>query len=249
MKLLWLFTAMIIWSMVNGSGDGVVQKKKTADAGFAVVELFTSEGCSSCPPAEKLLKEIHQQYQGRAVYVLAFHVDYWDKLGWKDKFSDSKYSSRQYKYSVFFQGRLYTPQAIINGKEAFVGSEGDKIKGAIDNLLRKKVRLQDTEYKVRIKDGQVVLDYLLGQSLKGNLLSVALLQNQESVQVMAGENKGKLLEHVNVVRSFYSEPILDRSGSLSLDIPKDTDAKGLHVLVYLQDQKNLNVISATEISL
>ncbi|AOM78172.1 DUF1223 domain-containing protein [Pedobacter steynii] len=249
MKLLWLFTAMIIWSMVNGPGDGVVQKKKTADAGFAVVELFTSEGCSSCPPAEKLLKEIHQQYQGRAVYVLAFHVDYWDKLGWKDKFSDSKYSGRQYKYSVFFQGRLYTPQAIINGKEAFVGSEGDKIKGAIDKLLRKKVTLPDTEYKVRIKDGQVTLDYLLGQSLKGNLLSVALLQNQESVQVMAGENKGKLLEHVNVVRSFYSEAILDRSGSLNLDLPKDTDAKGLHVLVYLQDQKNLNVISATEISL
>lgn len=249
MKHLWLLMSLITWTVVNGGPEKRAEKSRTADAGFAVVELFTSEGCSSCPAAEKLLKEIHQEYQGRPVYVLAFHVDYWNKLGWTDKFSSAEYTQRQYQYSAFFLGQIYTPQAIVNGKEAFVGSDAEKIHGAINNALKKKIKLQQAAYKVSIKDGHVLLDYTLDQTLKGNLISVALLQRQESVAVSAGENKGKLLEHLNVVRSFYSAPVLDPSGSISLDIPEGLDSKRLHVLVYLQNQKNFNVISASELSL
>lgn len=249
MKYLWLLMSLVTWTVVNGGPKKAAQKSTTNDTGFAVVELFTSEGCSSCPSAEKLLKEIHQEYQGRPVYVLAFHVDYWNKLGWTDKFSRPEFTERQYKYSAFFLGQVYTPQAIVNGKEAFVGSDTEKMHGAINNALKKKVKLQQPQYKVDIKDGQVRLDYTLDQTLKGNLISVALLQRQESVQINAGENKGKLLEHLNVVRSFYSATALEHSASISLDVPEGMDPKGLHILVYLQNQKNFNVISAIELSL
>ncbi|RQO71784.1 DUF1223 domain-containing protein [Pedobacter sp. KBW06] len=249
MKHLWLLTSLITWAVVNGGPEKAAQKRMVSDTGFAVVELFTSEGCSSCPAAEKLLKEVHQEYQGRPVYVLAFHVDYWNKLGWTDKFSSAEFTRRQYQYSAFFMGQIYTPQAIVNGRESFVGSDGEKIHGAINTALKRKVKLQQTQYKIGIKDRHLLLDYTLDQTYQGNLISVALLQGQESVQIAAGENKGKLLEHLNVVRSFYSAPALDPSGSISLDIPEGLDPKGLHLLVYLQNQKNFNVISVSELSL
>jgi hypothetical protein len=150
---------------------------------------------------------------------------------------------------VRFSWGRFTPQAIVNGKEAFVGSDTEKMHGAINNALKKKVKLQQPQYKVNIKDGQVLLDYTLDQTLKGNLISVALLQRQGAVQINAGENKGKLLEHLNVVRSFYSATALEPSGSISLDVPGGMDPKELHILVYLQNKKNFNVISAIELSL
>lgn len=249
MKHLWLLTSLITWAVIDGGPEKAVQKNRTADPGFAIVELFTSEGCSSCPAAERLLKEIEQEYAGRPVYVLAFHVDYWNKLGWTDKFSRAEFSERQYKYSALSMGQIYTPQAIVNGKEAFVGSDTEKMHLAVNNALKKKMKLPQPQYKISIKDGHMLLDYTLDQTFKGNLLSVALLQRQESVQVSAGENKGKLLEHLNVVRSFYSEPAFAHSGTVSLDIPEGLASKGLHVLVYLQNQKNFSVISASELSL
>src|ERR1700743_2691255 len=81
--------------------------------GFAVVELFTSEGCSSCPPADQLVARIQQEDKEQPVYILAYHVDYWDRLGWKDAFSDARYSSRQKTYTGWLKIRsAYTPQIV-----------------------------------------------------------------------------------------------------------------------------------------
>src|SRR5258706_10393726 len=97
----------------------------TQPTGIAVIELFTSEGCSSCPPADALLAEILRDARGKnlAIYPLAFHVDYWDHLGWRDPYSDPAYSARQRGYSrTFHRDSIYTPQMIINGVSEFVGS-------------------------------------------------------------------------------------------------------------------------------
>ncbi|SHF83205.1 DUF1223 domain-containing protein [Pedobacter caeni] len=248
MKHLWLLNLLIPGMLISGSLK-VIQKDVTDDPGFAVIELFTSEGCSSCPAAEKVLKEISQEYQGRAVYVLAFHVDYWNKLGWKDKFSSPKFTERQYKYSETLKEQVYTPQAIVNGKQVLIGSENEKMHQAIEEALKKKAKVRDTKYHVEIKEGKLQLDYTLDPSLKGNLMSVALIQNQESNEIKAGENKGKLLEHVNVVRAFSSERATEPSGSLSLNIPEGLEPKGLHVLVYLQNRITLRVISVSKLTL
>src|SRR5579859_6935835 len=103
--------------------------------GFAVLELFTSEGCSSCPPADELASRVASQYRWN-VYVLSFHVDYWDQLGWKDIYSNAEYTQRQRDYAqTFYLNSIYTPQAIINGKSQMVGSNEEKLKSTLESEL------------------------------------------------------------------------------------------------------------------
>src|SRR4051794_39591301 len=104
-------------------GLATTRKKTSAPlSGTAVVELFTSEGCSSCPPADEALAAAAKTYTGH-VYVLGYHVDYWDRLGWKDPFSNAAWTDRQTRYADLFKlNSIYTPQAIVNGKTQFTGS-------------------------------------------------------------------------------------------------------------------------------
>ncbi len=115
--------------------DNLPDKSETRIAeekGFAVLELFTSEGCSSCPPADELLAKIQKESEGKSIYILAYHVDYWDRLGWKDMFSSADYSKRQTQYGQWLhKSSVYTPQLIVNGKAEFVGSSESAIREAI----------------------------------------------------------------------------------------------------------------------
>src|SRR6186997_2744530 len=104
--------------------------------GFVLIELFTSEGCSSCPPADEALEEIQKKYNDKNVLVLGYHVDYWNKLGWKDVFSDASFTQRQEYYSrIFHLNSIYTPQVVVNGKSEFVGSNKEKLISSIEEQL------------------------------------------------------------------------------------------------------------------
>src|ERR1700743_3380708 len=125
------FTAIIALS-------AFINLKKTAASkvvdtkGFAVVELFTSEGCSSCPPADAVVAKLQKESAGKPIYILAYHVDYWNHLGWKDAFSDAAYSARQKDYAQYLKIEgIYTPQIVVNGKTEFVGSEEGTLHKAI----------------------------------------------------------------------------------------------------------------------
>ena len=104
---------------------------------FAVVELFSSEGCSSCPPADALLRQItsYARDNHQRIYTLSFQVDYWNNLGWTDPFSSPQFSERQRQYAGVLSGGVYTPEMIVNGQEAFVGSDADKAKQSTDHYL------------------------------------------------------------------------------------------------------------------
>jgi len=115
-----------------------LQNTATGGDGFAVLELFTSEGCSSCPPADELLARIQKECGNRPVYILAYHVDYWNRPGWKDSFSKPGFSKRQYQYSHQLNVQVYTPQLIVNGQAEFVGSDAPAITSAIENALGSK---------------------------------------------------------------------------------------------------------------
>src|SRR5579872_1033847 len=105
-----------------GIAEARADELPTSPGGIAVVELFTSEGCSSCPPADLALADLERQ--SRAVYALEFHVDYWDRLGWPDRFSSPDWTRRQREYAEAFGARgLYTPQMIVGGTDAFTGSD------------------------------------------------------------------------------------------------------------------------------
>ncbi len=109
-------------------------KAGKSDRSFAVVELFTSEGCWSCPPADELIAKLEKDNQNKKLFIMAFHVDYWDHQGWKDRFSKAEFTERQRQYASWMKlHTLYTPQLVINGKVEMVGSETSRVLGGIQS--------------------------------------------------------------------------------------------------------------------
>jgi hypothetical protein len=161
-----------------------------------VVELFTSEGCSSCPPAETLLRELDaaQPHPSAHIIALEFHVDYWDHIGWKDPFSSAAFTERQQQYqSALKQPSMYTPQAIVDGAKAIVGSERDELRAAIEAASKRpRVALQAMR-----KDKTVFVEC---DSAAPVSLFLVETERGLSSQVTRGENKGRVLMHGPVVR-------------------------------------------------
>ncbi len=204
--------------------------------GFALLELFTSEGCSSCPPADKLAAATLKEYAGQSVYILAYHVDYWNRLGWKDIYSNSEWSTRQNDYAgPLHMSSVYTPQIIVNGSTEFVGSDARKlhvaIKAQFDNKEANSVSLKAG----LAHDHTIAISYNISGDLHGKQLKVAIVQKNASSSIKAGENSGKVLAHVNVVRSLTTIPLNDRSAAeLKLGIPDGLNAQDIAVIAFVQ---------------
>jgi len=218
--------------------------------GFAVVELFTSEGCSSCPPADALIARVQQEDKDLPVYMLAYHVDYWDRLGWKDAFSSSTYSDRQRQYAAWLKlSGIYTPQVVVNGQKEFVGSEAGTLYGAIKNGLQQSGDVQVMLSGMRLHDGHLEwvgkAEGITGARDKYELV-VAVVQRSAATQVRGGENGGKTLSHVQIVRELGMSA-LDGKGQSSgrLDWPAGIAPADGEVIAFLQNQDNGQIIAAT----
>ncbi|MFI5158650.1 MAG: DUF1223 domain-containing protein [Sphingobacteriales bacterium] len=214
------------------------------DGKFAVVELFTSEGCSSCPPADKLLGQLNKDLGSQHVYVLSFHVDYWDKYGWKDKFSNPQFTSRQMAYDKTLHTDTYTPQAVVNGTKEALGSDKNALMQFINSMLHTTDNGKNLKCDLTINGGKLQVAYQADPSQTGDNINVALVQDNASDQVTAGENKGVEIQHFNVVREFKTEKLKNTAGDITLDIPEDMKAGKLHVIAYVQNRKNLQISSA-----
>jgi len=214
-----------------------------AGNGFAVVELFTSEGCSSCPPADKAVANLLTEYPDN-VYVLGFHVDYWDYIGWKDAYSSHAYSNRQQQYgSKLGLSSIYTPQAIVNGTSEFTGSDTKQLKTRVEDGLGinstapVSITAQSTDGKT------VTVNYTLQKSLPG-VINIALVQLHAQSNVQRGENSGKLLQHVNVVRDFKTLPAKQPAGAISLTLPAGLTVKDCMIIAYTQDDSSWKITGA-----
>ncbi len=139
------------------------QNISTKNEGFAVLELFTSEGCSSCPPADQLMGEIEKKYKDHPVYILSYHVDYWNRMGWKDRFSSAQNSQRQQEYSSKLGSQVYTPQLVVNGKTEFVGSDRTTVENTISSALNS---LSDNkiDLKAKILPKEISFNYNISQA-------------------------------------------------------------------------------------
>lgn len=213
--------------------------------GFAVVELFTSQGCSSCPPADANLAELtaEAQQNNLPVYTLSFHVDYWNKLGWTDPFSNPRHSKRQREYARRFRARrIYTPQMVINGNAEFVGSNRVLTRKVVNFALTQQpaselaIFAKQSEHKVAVtwKGGGIVPNHRL---------IVALVQNRAEQQVTRGENAGKRLAHVNVVRDFRELESPGLTGVVEFSSPRGS-ADGFHVIAYVQSPQSGLIVAA-----
>ena len=215
--------------------------------GFAVVELFTSEGCSSCPPADRLVARIQQEDKGQPVYILAFHVDYWDRLGWKDAFSDSRYTQRQNRYASWLNLRsIYTPQIVVNGRNEFVGSQEGTLRQAIGDGLGQAPLAHLTLSDIRSEQGKVSWHYNVQNAAAGSSLIVALVQRSATTDVKAGENGGKTLAHVQIVRNITSAPIgTGAAGAGSIRLPQGMTGGEAELIAFVQSDNNGQIVAAT----
>ena len=238
--------AALVLLLLSSAGDAVEPRSTV------VVELFTSEGCSSCPRADVLLGElIAKSWQGGEVYGLAFHVDYWDRLGWKDRFSDGAFTKRQYEYAKHLpDSRVYTPQMIVDGRTGFVGGNRSGAIEAVEAALSESDKISvDVSVESR-SDDTLNLRYAVSPMREGLDISAALAQRQAATDVTRGENDGRVLHHSNVVRSFkHFSAGVRASGDTRLHIPDDVSGDELDVVVYVQDRQSLTVLGAARISL
>lgn len=191
-----------------------------------LVELFTSEGCSSCPPADRHLQQLDSQ-----VIVLSEHVDYWDRLGWKDQFSSPAFTERQEGYArEFHLDSPYTPQMVVDGVAQFTGGDARRAAAEIDKAAdRPKANI----YLAR--KGSDGIGIQVGNSPRDAEVWLAMADNVASSHVTAGENRGRSLGHVAVVRSLRKLGAVKRGGEFSKVVPLPPGANGQRVVVFLQE--------------
>ena len=227
-------------SLLTISFSTVSLKNKMAKEqdGFALIELFTSEGCSSCPPADEALEEIQKKYNDKDVLVLSYHVDYWNKLGWKDIFSDVSFTQRQEYYSNIFRlNNIYTPQVVVNGKKEFLGSDKSKLISSIEEQLNEKpaasIRLnivQNTEGKIDVHYSAEGIDAKKEQAI------LVLVQKMATNEIKKGENKGRTLHHINIVRNIFYLPLKEKTTSFTL--PTGLQKEDVFVAGFIQDKRS-----------
>jgi hypothetical protein len=219
-----------------------------ADKGFAVVELYTSEGCSSCPPADQLVAKIQKEDAGRPVYILAFHVDYWNSLGWKDGFSSADYSSRQKQYASWLHlESVYTPQGVVNGKTEFVGSEEGTLRKAIQNGLAKKPEASLSLEAAAPSAGKTTIKYNVEGADNNTALLVAVVQKNAQTKVERGENQGRTLNHVQIVRKLQKIKLSGSDGSADLALPQGFSTDGWEIIGLLQNTADGEIIAAAKV--
>ena len=171
-------------------------------SGVALVELFTSEGCSSCPPADALLERlVHEaEASGRRVYGVSLHVDYWDHLGWRDRFSSAAVTRRQSQYARRFGLKsIYTPEVVVNGDGECVGSNAAAVQTQIDRALSHASQVTP-ELSVSATGQELRVRCSVPHPPPGATLNVAWVQSRAVSAPDAGENGGSKLRHANVVR-------------------------------------------------
>ncbi len=245
----WLLLGLGVGAAAIATGAAVHHRAaKAAPAGPrapVLVELFSSEGCSSCPPADEELRRLdrEQPVAGAHVIALELHVDYWNRLGWTDPFSSAAFSDRQRAYARSFVGAgVYTPQMVIDGASELVGSRGAAAERAIALAARTpkaKVTLVRAGDTLRVDvNGAGVADASAADVL------LAVVERGLSTHVTRGENGGLTLEHGPVVRS------LRRLGSLAGRAYHGTVTQpakaGTRSVVFVQSRANLHVVGAAE---
>ncbi len=223
---------------------------------IAVVELFTSEGCSSCPPADKHAGELADEAgkDGRNLFVLSFHVDYWDSLGWKDPYSSKEATARQSAYAMAWRARsAYTPQMVVNGAVGFVGSDRSRAEQEIDKALAQDAPVElDASVK---SEGKRTLEVHAiakpdAQPIRRDWdIVAALVERGLTQKPKRGENKGRTLTHDNVVRVFGVKELTGDDATIELKIPKGVDREKSDVIVLVQDRKTLKILGATRVEL
>ncbi len=232
----------------------LVYAKPPADTSHKVVivELFTSEGCSSCPPADTLLGQLRLDAANGGVEVipLGFHVDYWNHLGWQDRFSTHAYSECQEQYSSKLRTQgPYTPQMVVNGSDEFVGSDASHARSAI---ARAAAGASSTSVELKGAAADKLSIQIKAPTNASGDVWLAITEDNLTNKIGAGENGGRVLRHQAVVREFRLLGKLSNGsfqGEVPLNIAKDWKRADLRAVVFVQESGNGKISGAAAIKL
>jgi len=220
-----------------------------------IVELFTSEGCSSCPPADLFLQKLVDTQPVADVQIIALgeHVDYWDRLGWKDRFSSAALTARQQAYGDGFRtDSIYTPQMVVDGRVEFVGTDVNAARRALEKS--RDVRHGVMNLKADGEPGSAAVRVSVSLSglppLEGNDradIIVAVTEDRLRSDVKRGENEGKVLSHVAVVRYLATIGAASSDATtLTASVPFAADWKreNLHVVAFVQARRGRAILAS-----
>ena len=220
-----------------------------------IVELFTSEGCSSCPPADALLRQVHlkEANAGQLIVGISEHVTYWNNLGWKDPYSSQVFTDRQNVYSARLSPEgPYTPQMVVDGRDQFVGSDGR----ALQRSLADETRRNHMDLRI-ISAAPTTSALDLKFAIFGNVTKpldvvAVLTDDADRSNVLRGENNGRLLQHVSVARSLKVVATVRSSGekSLQLNLPEgfEKGSGGHHLILFAQEPHQGPIMGAATVS-
>jgi hypothetical protein len=223
--------------------------RQTTAAVPVIVELFTSEGCSSCPPADRVLIDLvdQQPIKGALVLGLGEHVDYWDQLGWKDPFSDRAFTTRQ---SVYAQAvgapDIYTPQIIVDGVDVVVGHD----RAGVHDAIRRALRQRKADVRLEWTSGQSQVSVGVERSSETANATVFLAVTEDGLRtsVKRGENAGRTLDHAAVARRLLQIGKTDREGRFSSVVPVPLESawnrQSLRIIVFVQSDSSRRVVAA-----
>ena len=255
MRIFYRWAAVFgLTSLAGLAAAGGDDPAPPAARGPVVVELFTSQGCSSCPPADRLLARLGEE-DPRGVVALAFHVDYWNYIGWTDPFSSAAWSERQRRYARTLEsGRVYTPQVVVDGGVHCVGSDEERVRREIERAARRSAAGEvalalgaanghrlELEVTARVRHGAE------GERWQA---MVALFESGLVTSVPRGENAGRSLGNSRVVRRLteaFSLPAragAARSEKIELELEEGWKRRNLGVAVFLQDPVTLRIHGA-----
>lgn len=219
-----------------------------------LIELYTSEGCSSCPPADRWLSAlVPKVVTAEEVVPLAFHVDYWDRLGWRDRFADPSYTARQYAYSkVSGSSFVFTPQVILAGRNYGAWSNNSSVQKDVRNARSVEPDASIVLRQQPVASGRLEFEAQAqlrqGVSFSEVRVYAALFQNGLVSEVVRGENSGSRLRHDYVVRGLLVSKVMDSSGKIIFRdrfvLPEDGRVGAMGVAVFVQDVRTGVVLQA-----
>ncbi len=228
-----------------------------ADGEPVLVELFTSQGCSSCPPADALIQRVAGDSGGPPVIVLAYHVDYWNALGWPDPFSDPRWTQRQHDYAeAVGSTQVYTPQLLFDGRDRRVGVSGDRTRAALTNASQQPNAVQlevEAHIRGRTVEVEVAPTWRDGVEPSRAAVMVALTDGGHRTRVPRGENAGRTLAAEFVVRDLARACTMPARGDTSscrarLSSRNIDDPSTMQVVAFAQDPSTWTVLGTAAAS-
>jgi len=247
----------VIGASAHRTRLGAVGTQAAAQRSRVVIELFTSEGCSSCPPADGFLSELEtkQPIPGVEIIALEEHVDYWNHEGWEDPYSSVEWTLRQREYVAKFKGETpYTPKMILNGEKVMTLKSGAEVQESIEQAAKEeKAEVSVAKASADNNDApkfEVHVGSLRSASQDKADVWMAVTEDGLRSDVRAGENKGKTLEHAAIVRSLQKIGTTSAKGGSpfaanpQIKLKSNWKKENLRVVVFVQDRKSWKILGA-----